>query len=462
MHKLLHGHHRGVPSILIVIGLPFVLAGTFLFIVNTFLAKDEPLPDDSALLPNMVAVSAADNAYEAVKEMRQLDVQGYNADGTPRTDAQLESMLRGDSWDAEAAQRILDQHQREIALVHEAAAKPHYQDPALANVATFDVRTYLWPMGTPRMAAKYTVLHALALVHDGKVVEGLDEAMIVARFGSVLENGDGVLIDYLVGNAVVQAGLTTIRQIALDYPIPVDAGQKSIQQLADLGDSRPAEIRAFQMEYLFSKSYLSTYRRLDTLYTSFNVGFDVSGRTVEPPGTWLARAIQDSGLARFYYLPNQTWRYRVEEARRAATLASTSCATMNDTPEVVKYLDGFSWKCLVTRNVIGKALHDIGAVSLSGVTTRRCHETLAATATQAVIAINMYKQETENIPTGLDQLVPKYLSAALVDPYSGQPVPYRAAAASIYSVGPKHLDIGGSPIGVDWQKEDNPSFLVSR
>jgi len=65
------------------------------------------------------------------------------------------------------------------------------------------------------------------------------------------------------------------------------------------------------------------------------------------------------------------------------------------------------------------------------------------------LALRCYQSEQGRLPTRLDELVPKYLTHTPSDPFSSQPMIYRAQATNwlLYSVGPDGVDDGGKPIG---------------
>jgi hypothetical protein len=71
-------------------------------------------------------------------------------------------------------------------------------------------------------------------------------------------------------------------------------------------------------------------------------------------------------------------------------------------------------------------------------------------AARLAVAVEQYAREhAEQLPTSLDAVVPKYLAAAPVDPFSGRPLLLRADDHSytVYSVGPNRRDDGGRDLG---------------
>ncbi|HUE70969.1 MAG TPA: hypothetical protein VMP01_08775 [Pirellulaceae bacterium] len=80
-------------------------------------------------------------------------------------------------------------------------------------------------------------------------------------------------------------------------------------------------------------------------------------------------------------------------------------------------------------------------------TVREYHNSCVATARMSYtnLAIRTFAAENGRLPSDLDELVPHYLSAVPIDPYSGQPLVYRLENDKyvIYTVGPDGKDDGG-------------------
>jgi hypothetical protein len=64
------------------------------------------------------------------------------------------------------------------------------------------------------------------------------------------------------------------------------------------------------------------------------------------------------------------------------------------------------------------------------------------------LALHCYQAENSRLPAHLDELVPKYLSKVPQDPFTGQPLIYRAQGTNwlLYSVGTDRVDDGGRPV----------------
>ena len=118
--------------------------------------------------------------------------------------------------------------------------------------------------------------------------------------------------------------------------------------------------------------------------------------------------------------------------------------------------DIFERDRLWTHHAFGKAGRAMQATGLDFFThdLERAAE-LAAKRTQAKtrlliceLALRQWRWEHESDPTALADLVPDYLRAVPLDPYSGERLIYRPSADGyqLYSVGPDGVDDGGKPM----------------
>jgi hypothetical protein len=74
---------------------------------------------------------------------------------------------------------------------------------------------------------------------------------------------------------------------------------------------------------------------------------------------------------------------------------------------------------------------------------QRCQLDTEQSLTRALVACQLYRRNTGNLPSRLDDLVPAYLPSAPLDAFDGLPVGYDPAAGFLFSRWP--LDKYGSP-----------------
>lgn len=76
---------------------------------------------------------------------------------------------------------------------------------------------------------------------------------------------------------------------------------------------------------------------------------------------------------------------------------------------------------------------------------------------QTLFAARRFVLRESRLPAKLEELVPRYLAALPLDPFSGEPLRYKAAGGLIYSVGLNFKDEGGRVSAVPLADEDEPT-----
>lgn len=453
-----HHHHNIVPVALIALGIPIAAFGLFLLMANAFV-HDEPLPNDTALLLSDIRLNEAENAFT---EVHAIASDEQNIQPQPINDLQLEAMLRGESWDEAYATTLLGTYAEDVRLFHAAAGKSGYQNPFYAHPTSLHANEFPSDAVSPRFTAKLLALEGQRLARSGDANAGLKTVMEVVKVGQMMELGQGTLIEYLVGSAVKQTGLSALRQIAIASILTVAQSKDIARQLEGFRDSTAGEINAMKLEYTITRLFMEKYARLSALYGQYNLYADVNGTIGESPESRVLTVLDALGVTRYYYLPNQSLRFAAEDALARVANAAADCTSINVNPPQPTRSRFTGPMRLFERNAAGKLLADIGRVSYGGFLEKRCNESVSVSATQAVLAVNAYTKDTNAAPASFGLLVPMYLEHLPVDPYNGQPMTYVPAKKLVYSVGPKRSDVGGSPVGGDWQQRDNPSFSVGR
>lgn len=458
-NRLLQGHHRIVPILFIVFGVPFVGFGLFLWL-GTIATSDEPAPDDHDLRLPIVRVADADNAYIEINKLITLGNNGNTTIEQPPTDQKVKAMLRGESWDDAYATSIVASHRSEIDLLLAAAKKPQYQNPYYTDPNNLTTERYLQGyIGSPRLIAGLAALEAQQQAEHGNVQAALTEAMAITKVGNMMEFGQGPLIDYLIASAVKQAGLTAMRQIALDHAVPSEMVTTLVSELEQYRDSTPAVVTALKMEYAALRMNQPSVRRLGDALAQLSVSVDEQGNTRSPRNR-VVDILDAAGVTTYYYRPNQSWHYGLNQARQHIAEAVRDCASLTSAEPAYTPLVRHGAVLIFEPNAVGKVLTDIGRVSYVGLQKTRCNESLAVSATQIVLASSAYRAENKMNPPQLTGLVPQFLPAVPLDPYGARAMAYRPELKYVYSIGAEHHDMGGSQVTPDWTAQTNPSFAI--
>lgn len=455
--KKLHKHHRLVPILLIAGGIPVALVCLFILLGNAFV-HDEQAPNDQALRVPAVHIADEENAFF---EMQQIILMS-KTEASVEPDHMLEQMLHGENWnDAHAAKLILD-NRKAIDLFHVAVSKPKYQDPIYAEPDKLDWNSVSYYMASPRDIAKIVTLEGQLKARQGDVRGGLTNAVEVVRMGHLMQQNNISVIEYLVGSSIKQIGLNGIRQIARNYVVPTDLSKSTASQLDQYADSRAGQLTAMKIEYAFGRRVFARYKTVVDIFAAYTGQTGVNGEIISEPNMWV-ELFDGLGLGRYYYLPNQTWRFAIEMTKERNARGAVSCSRVVPAEMETRFKTFRTEGPLrfFEPNAIGKFILETGQVSFGGFNVKRCNEGVSIAATQTALGISAFKAEHNALPASLNELVPTYLEKVPVDPYSSGAMIYSAEKKTVYSVGPNRKDIGGSAIQSDWQQLDNPTFQVS-
>ena len=114
---------------------------------------------------------------------------------------------------------------------------------------------------------------------------------------------------------------------------------------------------------------------------------------------------------------------------------------------------------IFTNNAAGKIISNIISISFDSLFAKRFEENFSAKGTQLLLALKAYKQDNDNLPNSLNDLIPKYIPALIQDPFDGKTIRYSANDKIIYSVGKDLTDDGGN-MGNTWSNGNDLVFKI--
>jgi len=410
--------------------------------LNLF-AKDITPINDSDLQLQKVLVTDKDNAYFDLIKLGNIIYE-------PKDKLQtILDMVVGKTWDNQVAEDIVSKNSQAFEYFAEAARKPKYQNPESADPANITPNMVLTPPNSWRQMARLSVIRALYLARQGKDKEVLDEALNSVNIGQKIQESQGSLIEYYVAIAMKGVGLETVQKIIPSSKLTSTELKQYAQGLDKFYKNENGLIMAFKGEYYFQSWAIDSIVSGDTEVLKSVVGEE------ESQNPEIAKKIKNN----YYFQPNKTKLLFAEYARANIKSANKSCGEIKTT-EVQKLVSTNPAKLYIEENAIGKILHDVIAINLTGVSTKKCQEDLLVGATQAMIAIKAFKNDTNNYPNSLNELVPNYLSLVPQDPFDGKSLKYSTTKKILYSVGEDMQDSGGST-GDDWRKMADPTFVIN-
>lgn len=434
--------------VLITIGVIFLLIVALLSLprfLNLF-AKDIAPINDSDLNLKVVTVSNSDNAYF---DLIKLDSAIYEPE---RKSQVILDMVAGKTWDDKLAEEIVSRNAQAFGYFVEAASKPKFQDPASADPANITPDTVLPPLNSWRRMARLSAIRAMYLARQGKDKEAMNEALNSVSVGQKIQESQINLIEYLVAIAMKGVGLETVQKILVTSKLSSDDLKQYAQGLNQYYKNEDGLINSFKAEYQIQSW------SLDAIASGNPEALEALKEVVGEERTWnpyIVNKVKDN----YYYQLNKTKLLFADYARANIKSANESCGAIKAT-EIPKLAPTNLAKLYTEENAIGKILHDVVAASLTSVSTKKCEEDLLVSATQAQVAIKAFKDDTNNYPFSLNELIPTYLSFVPQDSFDGKSLKYSAVEKIIYSVGKDMQDSGGST-GDDWRKMSDPTFKIN-
>jgi hypothetical protein len=449
---------------LLALGVPILLFGSFLFIAN-ILHHDEGVPDDTKLLLSAVNVSESENAItslgRASAALEEIDsFSAYTNDQLPK----IRQIISGEVVDAEYADALVKKFSSVITEFTAATKKSVYQSKFGTDPNHLDYKD-LTSLSGVQFIARLVGVAALQQANSGKIDQALTSAVGIAKVGHMMELGQGTVIEYLVGSAVKTIGLDTIRTISRQHPISNTTSKKISTELELYRDSREGAIRSLKLEYASSKTFL---QKIQTPHNFLDeqggITYDENGNEMPNPRSITSRFVQvfdELDFTKYYYFPNQTLRYLVEDRLTDIAYAQQPCSTYVEQPERPTRAKRHGIGLILEPNAIGRVISSIGSTVLGGIGRMTCYDELGVRAAQSSLAISAYKVDhTKQLPSSLDALIPNYLSSVPIDPFSGNVLIYYQQNKILYSVGEDHTDTGGSPTTENIREAKDPSFAL--
>jgi hypothetical protein len=392
-------------KVLLVLGLlavPLVACGWIAF-------RDEPPPADFFLRSvRRRSVKQEDNGFRLV---RLTDEEVWHHEDEPMPEWYSPTI------DTKIAEEFVERNAAVIEKIDRCLTLPGFQ-VELPETST-SPRPYLsgWSQVTDVLA-----LRARLHLDSRRVPEAFEDAMRLTRFGRRIRISQGDLYVYVLGTNLETLGLQVLVYTAIRGTMAPDGLRRGIRLL---GEERSPSL------------WLAD--ALKTEYVAITKAFEqmASGELVERD---LHRGWNKWRLGWPFFKPNQAARYLAE--------GMTPLISSADIPAYERTLDLES-RGAGDDNPTGslfagsKFMAEYFLVALRGSLTHTDVNSFQLGATRTLLALLLARAETSSLPASLEALVPRYLTAVPLDPFSGEPLHYSSSERIIYSVGIDGED-GGS------------------
>lgn len=433
MKKIISVIFGAIVLVLIVILLPSFLG---LFV------KDIAPINDSDLSLQKVMVSDKDNAYF---DLIKIEDVIYEPEGKSKI---IFDMVNNGTWDEEVAKEIVYRNQEAFEYYSKAAHKPEFQNPTFANPENINPDIVFPSLNSWRRMARLSSIKALYLGKQGKDSDAIKEALNSVYIGQKIQESQVSLLEYLVAISMKETGLETIQKIIVSSNLNSDELKKYTQDLNQFYKNEDGLIAVCKGEYYMQSLIIDALVNGNTKISQYY-------SYTEEQSQDISQKLKNN----YYFRQNKTKAIFAEHVREVIKNADKFCSDAQIT-ETQKKVPSSFLKAYLTENLIGKTLHDVIVHSLFSVNKKKCEEDLLISATQTIIAIKAFKNDTGNYPASLDKLVPDYLSSVPLDYFDGKPLRYSEEKNILYSVGEDLKDAGGS-VGNDWHRMPDPTFKIN-
>jgi len=374
-------------------------------------------PDDADLQVRSESVSPPeDGLYPLLAAVRQIRLSDE--------DARLISRFRaGDDIKTAEVARILDANSRSFTALHRALEAPSFLLPKTSNDA-FEFAPEI-PVETGQLVDLFGA-RSLYDAQRGAWNLAFERALDILRLAHRLEGaGRGVLATTMLSVEYRAEGLETLRRLATMAPLHNAQARRWVEALPGYRSDPAAWKRMWAVEYQHWKSFVgwmadraAEKSRLDHAPAS-----NFQGRRMD------LRALRRETTRTLEIFADMTRAYQ-----RAS---ENNCVALGELPFPA---------ATRSNNDTGGAFEitlEIAPPDYRDFFLRRCAEDTALAATQTLIALRAYEQDSGSLPERLIDLVPDYLATIPTDTFRGEPLRYSKARKLVYSIGTSGMEAPG-------------------
>lgn len=382
-------------------------------------SRDDPPPDVSDLVFSPLQLPDDQNAYAVLAKATQRVPPHQWTDQEEDT---LQAMLNGSTWDDTIAQTCLRQVDPALPLLCQADRLPRGQTPWVSSPS--DRLPNLSPI---RKLCQMAQIRARAQTRSGHADDALRTALITLSAGHHVEESRGTIIHYLTGISIKTSSLGTIHDLVADGGASDKMLRSALRSVATSRASKTSLTLAFGSELRVFDSALLIMK---------NEGRE--SMLNDSPRQWLRP------LARLPLLfkVNRTKQIYADFLRASSAMIDQPLAALQSNEELNDFISKqVKAKPFDPDNSIGRIFLSIITPTTPGILKARLHDQSRISATEAFLALTLYKRDHHELPASLDALVPDYLPAVPRDYFDGRPIRYSRDLGVVWSTGQKNLVI---------------------
>jgi len=332
---------------------------------------------------------------------------------------QLYDLASNTNWNDTLAATVLATNRESLAGWDAAIKLPDFQVPEFNynDLAPF--------LAEWKQLAQVAEVRENALFHSGQDKEAFDKILDHVQLGQRMQNAHGPLIDYLVGTAVRNMGLSQIQHWAGKTHLTPNQLKDYIRQLGLSPDEESvAFANAIKGEYQFQIGMLDAFRQ-----------GKITNSDSEDYHPRAMRFMPLLNVSRTKVLFAQADLILVKDSPRHYNEAKLPDQDLDQSGPVRMFLSG---------NSVGQILFYMTMPAVIPSLAVKSKNDTQLQATRTILALRAYQLTRGNLPVDLSALVPEFLDAVPVDDFDGQPLRYSPGRKIVYSVGQNLKDDGGN------------------
>ena len=452
-------------AVAVAVGVPLLI--TAWFYIGGIETGDTSLPDDADLRWTPPEVADEDNAFVAIIATTNL-INTANFEKN-RCGGGLPELRGEEPGAAEKADRIIDDNAAFFWAFARGLERKGFRNtlPPLSE----EIRFSALPFHVMNRMSNLWQIKIRREMDRGEWNAAVADLDVLHRFGRVVSDNAALITDLMVANRIECMACGIIQDL-------VSYERLSVSQLARFAElvDDDAKVAPENAVSVVKAEYANSCAHLDAMSPEFVLSlagwtFSLDNILTEICADVLGvRASDESfsnGVAEFLIRTIVRWpgyfRYTLHRRTTRKRLADIARKALKGEVDEAAYED--SIQSLFARNAFGRGwlrefavtchIMVAGAFRLSPRFARARTPMFARARTQLVIAAARWRLDHDGeMPPTLDALVPKYLPAVPLDPWSkdGKPLSYDAATGVVWSVG-ESGDFDYSKLSVEKDKD---------
>lgn len=396
-----------------------VAVSVVLIIFAALWSRDAKKPDISDLTLDTKFVPYDENAFTYFCNATNFLHRG--------DDNKLRDFISEKEYNLSDIEQILERHSQAISEIHKGLEKDICLAPSIQSFS--DTLPYLSDF---RKFAFIFQADSRFKRLNGKIGEAIDSALAIVRLGYLVQKDSETLINFLVGNAIIEIGLKEIRNISDDSSTSIENLNRMLSLLEPYSNVNEGFISSMKGEFKVVKLGLDALENgdLQLLGTQFQPGSFPAGES----------------FARMLLKRNKTIELFAENTRniiRSLEKPFSEFKVYEPLAKLVSQPTDIS--TFVNPNFLGNFFLRSLAEPYGNVLKNTHRLNFSISSTKLLLTLKIFRTKEGRLPNDLKDLVSEYLKAVPLDPYDGKPVRYSNEKKLFYSIGANLKDETQNP-----------------